>query len=176
MDFLGRLLEPPPTDAIQVTSSIHSDVLFVSQLNYHYSSLVNEFSWLQDAIEELEAIGALDEEEHLTWLGRKIAPITTHPRLAKALVYSAILGCVSPVVNIIAGLNSSREAWDVSTESKQQMRDSKRQCHPTSDHLALSNLMNRFSEQNGRHNVDQFCIEAGANPKALYFLKGIYVV
>jgi len=89
------------------------------------------------------------------------------------LVYSAILGCVSPVVNIIAGLNSSREAWDVSAESKQQMRDSKRQCHPTSDHLALSNLMNRFSEQNGRHNVDQFCIEAGANPKALYFLKGV---
>jgi len=138
--------------------------------------IVLESRCLQNAVEELELIGALDEEERLTWLGRKIAPFTTHPRLAKALIYSAILGCVNPMVNIIAGLNSSREAWEISTDSKQQMRESKRQFHPTSDHLALSNLMNSFSEQNGRYNVDQFCSETGANPKALYFLKGIHII
>jgi len=144
VDFLGRLLEPPPTDAIE------------------------------DSIEELELIGALDKEERLTSLGRKIAPFTTHPRLAKALVYAIILRCVSPVVSIIAGLNASREPWDISTtDGRQKKRDAKREFHATSDHLALANLMSRFLQQSGSSMVNDFCTETSANPKTLYFLKGV---
>jgi len=42
------------------------------------------------AVLELIHLGALDENEMLTPLGRRIAMFTTHPKLSKALVHAAI--------------------------------------------------------------------------------------
>jgi HrpA-like helicases len=42
------------------------------------------------AVLELIRLGALDENEMLTPLGRRIATFTTHPKLSKALVHAAI--------------------------------------------------------------------------------------
>lgn len=42
------------------------------------------------AVLELIRLGALDENEMLTALGRRIATFTTHPKLSKALVHAAI--------------------------------------------------------------------------------------
>jgi len=42
------------------------------------------------AVLELIRFGALDENEMLTPLGRRIAMFTTHPKLSRALVHSAI--------------------------------------------------------------------------------------
>lgn len=42
------------------------------------------------AVYELIHLGALDENEMLTPLGRRIAMFTTHPKLSKALVHAAI--------------------------------------------------------------------------------------
>jgi ATP-dependent RNA helicase DHX30 len=42
------------------------------------------------AVDELIHLGALDENEMLTPLGRRIAMFTTHPKLSKALVHAAI--------------------------------------------------------------------------------------
>jgi ATP-dependent RNA helicase DHX30 len=42
------------------------------------------------AVLDLILLGALDENEMLTPLGRRIAMFTTHPKLSKALVHAAI--------------------------------------------------------------------------------------
>lgn len=145
MEFLSRALEPPSRRAI-------------------YS-----------AIQELEEIGALDAGEQLTALGRRIALFSTHPRLSKALVYATLFRCLDPVASVVAGLTSSREGWSIDSSvgnARQILRLAKRRFHQTSDHLALANLLHQFSQQRGRQDVDNFCDQVKANPKALYFLKG----
>lgn len=47
-------------------------------------------SAVRTAIGHLHELGALDENENLTPLGKRIALFTLHPKLSKALVYSAI--------------------------------------------------------------------------------------
>lgn len=79
------------------------------------------------------------------------------------------------MASIVAGLSSAREGWSVDStinNQRQVIRQAKHRFHPTSDHLALSNLMRHFCEQRGRYQVDEFCYDVKANPKALYFLKG----
>ena len=130
---------------------------------------------VQDAINELVTIGALDDCERLTALGRRIAQFSTHPRLAKSLVFATLFCCLDPVASIVAGLTSAREGWSVEStidNQRQIIRQAKNRFHPTSDHLALSNLIKQFRNQRGRYQVDDFCNEVRANPKSLYFLKG----
>ena len=122
----------------------------------------------------MQRIGALDEDEHLTALGRRILDFTTHPRLAKVLVYATLFQCVDPVVSIVAGLAGSRLPWEV-TENKDMARENKRKFHPTSDHLALYNLMKDFRQLGGRFLEQEFCTDARVNPRTLYFLKGNYL-
>lgn len=146
IEFLSRTLEPPSHRAIR------------------------------DAIQELESIGALDEQERLTPLGRRIAQFSTHPRLAKSLVFGTLFRCLDPVASIVAGLSSAREGWSVEStvdNQRQIIRQAKNRFHPTSDHLALANLMRQFRNQRGRYEVDEFCTNFQANVKSLYFLKGI---
>jgi ATP-dependent RNA helicase DHX30 len=59
-EFLSQMPEPPPPES--VTQAVH----------------------------ELINLGALDEDEKLTPLGRRIAMFTTHPKLSKALVHAAV--------------------------------------------------------------------------------------
>lgn len=47
---------------------------------------------IDQAINELIEIGALDNEENLTPLGKRISLFTTHPKLSKTLVNACILG------------------------------------------------------------------------------------
>lgn len=47
-------------------------------------------SALRKAVNDLQTLGALDNHEDLTDLGKRIALFAIHPRLSKAMVYSAI--------------------------------------------------------------------------------------
>jgi HrpA-like RNA helicase len=59
-EFLSQMPEPPPPESVT------------------------------RAVLELIHLGALDENEKLTPLGRRIAMFTTHPKLSKALVHATI--------------------------------------------------------------------------------------
>ena len=128
----------------------------------------------------METIGALDENERLTALGRRISKFTTHPRLAKALVYATLFRCLDPVTSVVSSLSSSREGWsiDSTVENQRQVtRKLKRLWHSTSDHVAFSNLMKQFNNcSSSRYQVDEFCYQYKVNPKAMYFLKGKFCV
>lgn len=45
---------------------------------------------VNQAVSVLQSLGALDSDEDLTPLGKRIYLFTTHPFLSKALVYAAI--------------------------------------------------------------------------------------
>ena len=59
-------------------------------------------STMLGALEELYALGALDDEGLLTRLGRKMADFPMEPALAKALTASISLGCSDEILSIVA--------------------------------------------------------------------------
>ncbi|CAI5509565.1 unnamed protein product [Closterium sp. Naga37s-1] len=65
---------------------------------------------VDNAIELLEDVGALDEDENLTPLGRHLTALPLEPRVGKMLVMAAVLSCVNPVLTVGATL-SEREPW-----------------------------------------------------------------
>jgi ATP-dependent RNA helicase DHX36 len=60
---------------------------------------------VQKAIAFLKIIGALDENEDLTTLGRYLSKLPMEPKLGKMLILGAILGCLDPILTVAAGLS-----------------------------------------------------------------------
>ncbi|KAK8363618.1 hypothetical protein V6Z11_A03G176800 [Gossypium hirsutum] len=92
---------------------------------------------VQNAIEYLKVIGALDENENLTVLGRYLTMLPMEPKLGKMLILGAILNCLDPVLTIVAGL-SVRDPFLTPLDKKDLAEAAKLQfSHDHSDHLAL---------------------------------------
>ncbi|XP_039035481.1 DExH-box ATP-dependent RNA helicase DExH5, mitochondrial isoform X4 [Hibiscus syriacus] len=92
---------------------------------------------VQNAIEYLKIIGALDVNENLTVLGRYLTMLPMEPKLGKMLILGAILNCLDPVLTIVAGL-SVRDPFLTPLDKKDLAEAAKSQfSHDYSDHLAL---------------------------------------
>lgn len=92
---------------------------------------------VQNAIEYLKVIGALDENENLTVLGRYLTMLPMEPKFGKMLVLGAIFYCLEPILTIVAGL-SVRDPFLSPLEKKDLAEAAKAQfSQDYSDHLAL---------------------------------------
>lgn len=92
---------------------------------------------VQNAIEYLKIIGALDQNENLTVLGRYLTMLPVEPKLGKMLVLGAILNCLDPVLTVVAGL-SVRDPFLMPLDKKDLAEAAKSQFSGDySDHLAL---------------------------------------
>ncbi|XP_071694088.1 DExH-box ATP-dependent RNA helicase DExH5, mitochondrial-like isoform X2 [Rutidosis leptorrhynchoides] len=92
---------------------------------------------VQNAIEYLKIIGALDENEDLTVLGRYLSMLPMEPKLGKMLVMGAVLNCLDPILTVVAGL-SVKDPFLAPLEKKELAEAAKAQfSHDYSDHLAL---------------------------------------
>ncbi|KAJ3700747.1 hypothetical protein LUZ61_004452 [Rhynchospora tenuis] len=93
---------------------------------------------VQNAIDYLKIIGALDGNEELTLLGRHLAMLPVEPKLGKMLIFGAIFNCLDPILTIVAGL-SVRDPFLTPFDKKEQAESAKLQfsCKDYSDHLAL---------------------------------------
>ncbi|KAL6529202.1 hypothetical protein OROGR_014825 [Orobanche gracilis] len=60
---------------------------------------------VQNAIEYLKIIGALDENENLTILGGYLTMLPMDPKLGKMLLLGVIFNCLDPILSIVAGLS-----------------------------------------------------------------------
>ncbi|KAL6539019.1 hypothetical protein OROMI_025345 [Orobanche minor] len=96
-----------------------------------------EYLAVQNAIEYLKIIGALDENENLTILGGYLTMLPMDPKLGKMLLLGVIFNCLDPILSIVAGLSvrdpflSPLDKRDLAEAAKAQFsRD-------YSDHLAL---------------------------------------
>ncbi|XP_027097273.2 DExH-box ATP-dependent RNA helicase DExH5, mitochondrial [Coffea arabica] len=92
---------------------------------------------VQNAIEYLKVIGALDENENLTVLGRYLTMLPMEPKFGKMLVLGAIFYCLDPILTIVAGL-SVRDPFLSPLDKKDLAEAAKAQfSQDYSDHLAL---------------------------------------
>ncbi|XWS35012.1 hypothetical protein CRYUN_Cryun21dG0088800 [Craigia yunnanensis] len=92
---------------------------------------------VQNAIEYLKIIGALDENENLTVLGRYLTMLPMEPKLGKMLILGAILNCLDPVLTVVSGL-SVRDPFLTPLDKKDLAEAAKSQFScDYSDHLAL---------------------------------------
>ncbi|KAH6756762.1 RNA helicase family protein [Perilla frutescens var. hirtella] len=93
---------------------------------------------VQNAVEYLKMIGALDEKENLTVLGRYLSMLPVEPKLGKMLIFGAIFNCLDPIMTIVAGL-SVRDPFLMPFDKKDLAESAKAQfsARDFSDHLAL---------------------------------------
>ncbi|KAL2342375.1 hypothetical protein Fmac_003660 [Flemingia macrophylla] len=93
---------------------------------------------VQNAIEYLKIIGALDENENLTVLGHKLAMLPVEPKLGKMLILGTIFKCLDPIMTVVAGL-SVRDPFVMPSDKKDLAESAKAQfaAREYSDHLAL---------------------------------------
>lgn len=89
------------------------------------------------AMEQLYALGALDDEGLLTPLGRKMAEFPLDPKLSKMLLASVDLGCSEEILTVVAMLCA--ESIFFRPKEKQMEADQKKaKFHqPEGDHLTL---------------------------------------
>ncbi|XP_055800682.1 DExH-box ATP-dependent RNA helicase DExH5, mitochondrial isoform X1 [Solanum dulcamara] len=92
---------------------------------------------VRNAIEYLKIIGAFDESENLTVLGRYLTMLPMEPKLGKMLILGAILNCLDPILTIVAGL-SVRDPFLTPLDKKDLADAAKAHfSRDFSDHLAL---------------------------------------
>ena len=56
------------------------------------------------AVTVLKSIAALDDDGHVTDLGRALSRISVDPPIARMLLMAAALGCLDPVLTLAAAL------------------------------------------------------------------------
>ncbi|KAF8108374.1 hypothetical protein N665_0109s0002 [Sinapis alba] len=112
---------------------------------------------VQKAIEYLKIIGALDENEQLTALGRYLAKLPMEPKLGKMLILGAILGCLDPILTVAAGL-SVRDPFLTPLDKKDLAEAAKSQfSRDHSDHLALVRAYEGWKRAEEEAGVYDYC-------------------
>lgn len=103
---------------------------------------------LMRALEQLNHLGALDDEGDLTTLGRKMAEFPLDPILAKVILEaSQRFHCVQEALTLVAMLNMPN-IFLRPKESQSQADACKAQfMHQTGDHLTLLTVYNAFMLQ-----------------------------
>jgi pre-mRNA-splicing factor ATP-dependent RNA helicase DHX16 len=100
------------------------------------------------ALEQLYALGALNDHGELTKIGRQMAEFPTDPMLARAILAADKYGCVEEVLSIIAMLGEA-SALFYRPKDKKIHADSARArftIKEGGDHLTLLNIWNQWVE------------------------------
>jgi ATP-dependent RNA helicase DHX57 len=125
--FLGKALSPPP----------------LSNIN--------------DALDLLEQVNALEKSGVLTPLGRHISQLPTDVRVGKMLVFGAIFHCLDPILTIAACIsgkgpfNSPLDKRDEAAETQKFFGGQK------SDFLAAQRAYDGWSKEKGKGAQKSYC-------------------
>ncbi|KAJ7970316.1 putative ATP-dependent RNA helicase [Quillaja saponaria] len=113
---------------------------------------------VQNAVEYLKIIGALDDNENLTVLGHKLSMLPVEPKLGKMLILGAIFNCLDPVMTVVAGL-SVRDPFLMPFDKKDLAESAKAQfsSREYSDHLALVRAYDGWKDAERRQAGYEYC-------------------
>lgn len=113
---------------------------------------------VQNAVDYLKIIGALDENENLTVLGCKLSMLPVEPKLGKMLILGAIFNCLDPILTVVAGL-SVRDPFVVPADKKDLAESAKAQiaARGYSDHLALVRAYDGWKDAEAQQAGYEFC-------------------
>ncbi|VFQ97844.1 unnamed protein product [Cuscuta campestris] len=127
-DFLSKALQPPES------LSVHNAVLY------------------------LKTIGALDEDENLTLLGRHLSMLPVEPKLGKMLILGSIFNCVDPIMTVVAGL-SLRDPFLMPFDKKDLAESAKSQfsARDFSDHLTLVRAYEGWKDAERNQSGYEYC-------------------
>ncbi|XP_022021050.1 DExH-box ATP-dependent RNA helicase DExH5, mitochondrial isoform X1 [Helianthus annuus] len=122
---------------------------------------------VQNAVEYLKLIGALDEKENLTILGGYLAMLPMEPKHGKMLVMGAFLNCLDPILTIVAGL-TVRDPFLAPLEIKELAQAAKAQfSHGFSDHLALVRAYNGWKVAERKRIGHKYCWKNFLSPQSM---------
>ncbi|XP_031280781.1 DExH-box ATP-dependent RNA helicase DExH3 [Pistacia vera] len=113
---------------------------------------------VQNAVDFLKMIGALDEKENLTNLGKFLSMLPVDPKLGKMLVMGAIFRCFDPVLTIVSGL-SVRDPFLLPQEKKDLagIAKSRFSAKDYSDHMALVRAYEGWKDAEREGSAYEYC-------------------
>ncbi|KAI7903027.1 P-loop containing nucleoside triphosphate hydrolase protein [Cokeromyces recurvatus] len=101
------------------------------------------------ALEELYALGAIDDKGCLSDLGKQMAEFPLDPTYSKVLIQSKEYGCSLEVIAIISLLSVDSIFFTPSDKREQAAEARKKFLHPDGDHLTLLNVLKSYWEVKG---------------------------
>ncbi|XP_028777530.1 DExH-box ATP-dependent RNA helicase DExH1 isoform X2 [Neltuma alba] len=113
---------------------------------------------VENAIELLKTIGALDDEEQLTPLGRHLCTIPLDPNIGKMLLMGSIFQCLNPALTIAAAL-AYRDPFVLPINRKEEADEAKRSFagDSCSDHIGLLKAFEEWKDAKRKGQDRQFC-------------------
>jgi pre-mRNA-splicing factor ATP-dependent RNA helicase DHX38/PRP16 len=157
-------------------SNLASVVLLLKSLNIHdimkfpFIDKPNSKS-LANALHSLWLLGAIDDRERLTKIGRKMAAFPLEPTLAKMVVMGENLGCLRETLVIVSMLSVP----GIFSRPKEQeaLADAAKEKFlvPESDHLTLLNIYTQWERAGNRY---EWCTRNFFNSKSLSKAKDIF--
>ena len=104
---------------------------------------------LMRALEQLNYLGALDDEGDLTDIGRTMCELPVDPLHAKILISAATqYSCINEAVTIVACLNVPSIFMRPRDQAEIADREESQYAHQDGDHVTLLNAFNTFKAQN----------------------------
>ncbi|KAA0034620.1 DExH-box ATP-dependent RNA helicase DExH3 [Cucumis melo var. makuwa] len=113
---------------------------------------------VQNAIDFLKMIGAFDEKENLTNLGKFLSMLPVDPKLGKMLIMGAIFHCFDPILTIVSGL-SVRDPFLLPQDKKDLAGIAKGRfsAKDYSDHMALVRAYEGWKDAEREGSSYEYC-------------------
>ncbi|KAL5709082.1 RNA helicase [Ranunculus cassubicifolius] len=126
---------------------------------------------VQNAIELLKTIGALDEREELTPLGRHLCTLPVDPNIGKMLLIGSIFQCLDPALTIAAAL-AHRDPFVLPINRKEDADAAKRSFagDSCSDHIALLKAFEGWKDAKRSGSDRAYCWENFLSPVTLQMM------
>ncbi|KCV69263.1 adenosinetriphosphatase [Fonticula alba] len=106
-----------------------------------------DMQFMVHAMQQLYALGALDNEGLLTRLGRKMAEFPLKPQLCKMLIESVNLGCSEEVLTIVSMLSADSEFFYRPADDQVKADQARNKFfQPEGDHLTLLTIFNAWKQ------------------------------
>lgn len=113
---------------------------------------------VNNAIEFLKMIGALDETENLTNLGHYLSVLPVDPKLGKMLIYGAVFHCLDPILTVVSGL-SVKDPFLLPQDKKDLAGSAKSRfaAKDYSDHMALVRAYEGWKAADREGSAYEYC-------------------
>ncbi|KAG9452037.1 hypothetical protein H6P81_004941 [Aristolochia fimbriata] len=113
---------------------------------------------VQNAVDFLKMIGALDENENLTNLGKYLSMLPVDPKLGKMLIMAAVFHCLDPILTVVSGL-SVRDPFLLPQDKKDLAGTAKSRfsAKDYSDHMALVRAYEGWKDAEREGSAYEYC-------------------
>ncbi|EPS62887.1 hypothetical protein M569_11900, partial [Genlisea aurea] len=126
---------------------------------------------VENAVELLKTIGALDDAEELTSLGRHLCSLPLKPNIGKMLLMGSVFQCLDPALTIAATL-ANRDPFVLPINKREEANAAKRlfSGDSCSDHIALLRAFEGWKLAKRQRYEKSFCWEHFLSPATMQLI------